>query len=372
MSLDILPTELILMIEKNLHSQKDRNALIRTSPRFALMFDEKLYKSCSAQEHSYIILWAAKRGLEGTIHKCLKAGAKIPRRDRFRSHLIDRDAPESLSVIPRHPKSHPLTAAAEFGSLSCVNLFLEKGVNPNLLDEHYETPLRQAAGNGHVNVVELLLSSDALAFTGAFKLRRPLKIAAARGHLPVLKALFSFLGSGDRNLTVKDAAQIILYEGLWHSKVSVVRYALKQGADVNDENSEFVLRFAPDLRPDDPPEKTRSRLVQGHKTGVTVRGIPTAGWSNLIPNTLHAALVGGDRRLIDLIIDTGYDITQIGSILRYAVLRRENVLISKLMNMGVNITSKILYESVCGEDLVMKEFMKTTLEKTMEELGLNN
>ncbi|KAJ5796265.1 uncharacterized protein N7518_004805 [Penicillium psychrosexuale] len=355
MSLDILPTELILMIEKNLHSQKDRNALIRTSARFALMFDEKLYKSCSAQEHSYIILWAAKRGLEGTIRKCLKAGAKIPRRDRFRSHLIDRDAPESLSVIPRHPKSHPLTAAAEFGSLSCVNLFLEKGVNPNLLDEHYETPLRQAAGNGHVNVVELLLSSDALAFTGAFKLRRPLKIAAARGHLPVLKALFSFLGSADRNLTVKDAAQIILYEGLWHSKESVVRYALEQGADVNDENSEFVLR-----------------LVQGHKIGVTVRGIPTAGWSNLIPNTLHAALVGGARRLVDLVLASGYDITQIGPILRYAVLRRENVLISKLMNMGVNITSKILCESVCGEDLDMKEFMKGTLEKTMEELGLNN
>lgn len=291
MSLVNLPTELILMIESNLDSPKDLNSLIRTSPRFALVFDDKLYKNRTAHEHAYIILWAAKRGLDGTIRKCLNAGAKITRRDRFRSHLADRDAPEVLNIIPRHPKSHPLTAAAEIGSLSRVRLLLNQGVDPNLLDDHYETPMRQAAGNGHVHVVELLLSHDEAAFTGAFKLRRPLKLAAACGHLPVLKALMSFLERDDRNLTVKDAAQIILYEGLWHRKENVITYALDKGADVNNDNSEFVLRFAPDLRPDELPERSRPKLLQTHKIGANIRGIITNGWSHNIPNTLHAALL---------------------------------------------------------------------------------
>ncbi|KAJ5940142.1 hypothetical protein N7516_000310 [Penicillium verrucosum] len=307
MSLHNLPTELLLMIESNLDSPKDLNALICTSSRFALLFDDKLYKNRTANEHRDIILWAAKRGLDSTIRKCLNAGAKITRRDRFRSHLAHRDDPEALRVIPRNPKSHPLTAAAEIGSLSCVRLLLDQGVNPNFLDEHYETPMRQAAGNGHVHIVKLLLSHNEAAFTGAFKLRRPLKLAAARGHLPVLKALFTFLERDYRNLTVKDAAQIILYEGLWHRQGDVVKYALEKGADVNNENSEFVLRFAPDLRPEELPDRPRLKLLQAHKCREEVQGDSTPGWSSHVPNTLHAALLGGDADLVQLILDNGFE-----------------------------------------------------------------
>lgn len=369
MSLDLLPTELILMIESNLETLRDRNSLICTSPRFALIFEDKLYQNRTAHEHAYIILWAAKRGLDGTIRKCLKAGAKIALRDRFRSHLSDTNDPERLGVIPRHPKSHPLTAAAEIGSISCVRLFLKAGVNPNLLDEHYETPMRQAAGNGHVNVVKLLLASrHGSEFYGAFKLRRPLKLAAARGHLPVLEALFSFLERADRVLTVKDAAQIILYEGLWHCKENVVRYALEKGADVNDHNEEFVLRFAPDLRPEVPPESPRPKLIQAHKSGMTIRGTNTPGWSAHTPNTLHAALIGGDMDLVQLILDHGFDISQIRPILQYAVFQRESRFITMLMKMGVTITSNMLHESVYGGDPVLREFMKKPIQKILEEL----
>ncbi|CAG8892682.1 unnamed protein product [Penicillium egyptiacum] len=369
MSFVLLPTELILMIESNLHSLEDRNSFVRTSPRFTLIFEDRLYQDCSAHELDWIILWAAQRGLDGTIRKCLRAGAKITRLDRFRSHRRDRDAPESLSVIPRHPKSHPLTAAAEVGSMSCVSLLLAKGVNPNLLDEHYETPMRQAAGNGHVDIVKLLLDSGPEAFSGAFKLRRPLKFAAARGHLPVLKALFSFLKAEDRILTVKDAAQIILYEGLWHCEESVVRYALEQGADVNDEELEFALRFAPDLRPDEYPMRPRIKLVQSYKFGVTIRGIPTPGWSTQVPNTLHAAMMGGDPDLVELILDQGFNIAHVGPALRHAVLRSETALLSKLMKLGVTVTSKDLYDAV-SEGVYNSDSMKKHVERTMEELGL--
>ncbi|KAJ5603863.1 hypothetical protein N7537_006819 [Penicillium hordei] len=370
MSLLHLPTELVLMIESDLDSLKDLNSLTRTSPRFALMFDDKLYKNRTAHQHAYIILWAAKRGLHGTIYKCLNAGAKITRRDRFRSHLADRDAPEVLNVIPRHPKSHPLTAAAEIRSLSCTHLLLDQGVNPNLIDEHYETPMRQAAGNGHVHIVELLLSHDEAIFTGAFKLRRPLKIAAARGHLPVLKALISFLERKDRNLTVKDAAQIILYEGLWHRKKNVVTYALEEGADVNDENSEFVLRFAPDLRPDELPERPRPKLLQGHKIGVNIRGIITNGWSHHTPNTLHAALLGGDGDLVQLILDYGFEMARVKPILQDAIVQENTEIISQLTNLGVTLTSEMFQRSLDGIHPDLRDFLKTRIGKIMEELGL--
>lgn len=370
MSLVNLPTELILMIESNLDSPKDLNSLIRTSPRFALVFGDKLYKNRTAHEHAYIIIWAAKRGLDGTIRKCLNAGAKITRRDRFGSHLADRDAPEVLNVIPRHPKSHPLTTAAEIGSLSCVRLLLDQGVNPNLLDEHYETPMRQAAGSGHVLIVELLLSHDEAAFTGAFKLRRPLKLAAARGHLTVIKSIFSFLERGDRNLAVKDAAQIILYEGLWHRKEDIVTYALEKGADVNDENSEFVLRFAPDLRPDELPERPRPKILQGHKIGVKIRGMITNGWSHNTPNTLHAALLGGHGNLIQLILDHGFEMTRVKPILQDAIFRENTQIVSQLTNLGVTLTSEMFHESLDGVDPELKGFLETRMGKIVKELGL--
>ncbi|KAJ5383777.1 hypothetical protein N7517_001688 [Penicillium concentricum] len=286
MSLVHLPAEIILMIESHLDSKKDLNALIRTSPHFALMFEGKLYKTNTAHQHVFVISWAAHRGLAGTIHKCLKAGAKLTLRDRFRSHLRARNAPEIMNIIPRHPRSHPLTAAAAIGSMSCVRLLLKQGVNPNLLDEYYETPMRQAAGNGHVNVVKHLLDKYPDSFTGAFKLRRPLHFAAARGHMDVLKALSSFLEQSPQQLTVKESAQIILYEGLWHRHEDVVRYALRKGADVNNESLTPTLRFAPDIRSGERPDRPRTRLVQAHKTIEKINGVKTPGWSGEISNPL--------------------------------------------------------------------------------------
>ncbi|KAJ5164279.1 uncharacterized protein N7500_006109 [Penicillium coprophilum] len=369
MSFVHLPTEIILMIESYLDSKKDLNALIRTSPRFTTMFGEKLYKANTAHEHNYVILWAAKRGLDGTIRKCIKAGAKITLRDRFRSHLRNTNAPEIMNVIPRHPKSHPLTVAAEIGSMSCVRLLLNQGVNPNILDEHYETPMRQAAGNGHVHIVQYLLGRYEGAFVGAFKLRRPLHLAAARGHMDVLKALFSFLQRPRQFLAVKEAAQIILYEGLWHCKEDVVKYALQNGADVNDESLTPTLRFAPDVCANELPHRPRPRLLQAHKTRERIQGIETPGWSAEISNTLYAALIGGDENLLRLIFDHGCDLARLGpEALRYAILRREHRLISQLMGMGITFTPKVLGKGLENESLVWEHMMRNILN----ELGFEH
>ncbi|KAJ5835711.1 hypothetical protein N7447_001737 [Penicillium robsamsonii] len=364
MSLFYLPTEIILMIESYLDTKKDLNALIRSSPLFTLMFEEKLYKTNTAHEHEFVVSWAAHRGLEGTIRKCLKAGAKITVRDRFRSHLRARNAPEIMNVIPRHPKSHPLTSAAGIGSMSCVRLLLKQGVNANLLDEHYETPMRQAAGNGHVKIVKYLLDKQPDAFTGAFKLRRPLHIAAARGHMGVLKALFSFLEESPQDLTVKEAAQIILYEGLWHCEEDVVRYALGKGADVNSASLTPTLRFAPDIRANEHPHRQRLILVQAHKTREMIDGVETPGWSGEISNTLYAALLGGDENLVKLIFDHGCDLARLGpEALRYAILQRERRPITRLMDMGITFTPKALGTGLENESLVWEQMMRNILKE---------
>ncbi|KXG48209.1 uncharacterized protein PGRI_020790 [Penicillium griseofulvum] len=365
MSLEWLPTELILMIESNIESKKDLNALICTNTRFFLMFEDKLYKTNTAKEHAAIILWAAKRGLSGTILKCLTAGATVPLLDRFKSHLKDRNAPESITVLPRYPKPHPLTVAAEIGSMPCVRLLIRQGVNPNFLDDNYETPMRQAAGNGHVKVVKFLLK-DADAFTGEFKLRRPLKLAAARGHLEVLKVLFSFLDEAPRLLTVKDAAQIIMYEGLWHCHEDVVKFALSKGADVNDESPKPTLRFISDLRSDEHPYRQPFKLTQKHKTIQMIDGVETPGWVCEIPNPLYAALLSRNERILLLMFDYGCDLQQLGpEALRYAILKKDHVLISRLLRMGMIFTPR----SFSGGFEQQSQKWENLMMSNMNELG---
>jgi hypothetical protein len=95
-----------------------------------------------------IIIWAARKGFAGTIRKCLSAGSKILR--RFARISLTQDS---------EPASAATVKGCGFGLRGMTfkasgKLILAKGVNANFLDEHYETPMRQAAGNGHVDVVQ--------------------------------------------------------------------------------------------------------------------------------------------------------------------------------------------------------------------------
>ncbi|KAJ5513409.1 hypothetical protein N7463_002961 [Penicillium fimorum] len=329
MSLVHLPTEIILMIESHLGTKKDLNAPIRISPRFTLMFEDKLYKFNTAQRHEYVISWTIDRDLDGTIRKCLRAGAMITLRDPFKSHLRTSNAHEIMEIIPRHPRAQPLTLAARMGSMVCVRLLLEQSVNANLLHEHYESPIRLAAENGHVKVVKYLLNKHPNAFTGTFKLREALLGAAGQGYL-----------------NVKEAAQIILYGGLWNHEEDVVIYALRKGADVNDESLSPTFRFSPDIRANERPDRPRPKLVQAHKTRENVHGIETFDWSVEIPNTMYAALLRGDENLLELIFDHGCDLVRLGpEALGYAILWRGRGLIIRLMEMGVTFTQGPWYGS---------------------------
>lgn len=59
------------------------------------------------------------------------------------------------------PDSTPIVQAAKFGMKAITELLLKKGICVNQRDAHGITPLEAAAGNNHVEVVQLLLEHGA-------------------------------------------------------------------------------------------------------------------------------------------------------------------------------------------------------------------
>ncbi|MBT3219100.1 MAG: hypothetical protein HN348_08420 [Proteobacteria bacterium] len=87
-----------------------------------------------------------------------------------------------------------LSVAARKGTLECVQLLLDLGANPNVVESadsmSYNpgrSPLAGAAENGHLQVVELLLSAGAVVETEED--RSPLALAAENGHLEILQLI---------------------------------------------------------------------------------------------------------------------------------------------------------------------------------------
>jgi ankyrin repeat protein len=70
---------------------------------------------------------------------------------------------------------------------------LKCGANPNCLTSWNATPLHYAAGNGFLEIVQLLLSHHALILFSTIFGRTPCHIAAASGHLKVIFILLIYL-----------------------------------------------------------------------------------------------------------------------------------------------------------------------------------
>jgi hypothetical protein len=310
MVLENLPMEIVLCIAKNLTKLKDVNAIVCTHPRLMNQLDDELYKrDAKADDGGAAALWAAEKRQVGTLRKAVIAGAQIPKSDRFNTQVKPSDFVESLTPIPRFPKAHPIIAAAISGSKSCIRYLIRYGVYPNFLDDRFTTPIQAAAARGKVGVVKMLLTEHPEVFRGAFTLRRSLKAAAQWGHMEVVHIIFSYLESplSGGHLPIKLAAQIVLYEALWHDQPEIVLYALWKGAAVNEMNCEATLWFAADVAPWERVSRERRTLRQEHKAKRRILGQWVCSWREYDPDVMDAALTGCNCALVGLIIQAGFN-----------------------------------------------------------------
>ncbi len=84
-----------------------------------------------------------------------------------------------------------LRACAYSGNLTVVQHLLVEGVDPNVADQRGRTALSLASGQGHITVVEALLSGGAWVdpHEDYDVYETPLMTAACNGHLEVVKML---------------------------------------------------------------------------------------------------------------------------------------------------------------------------------------
>ncbi|KAJ5753429.1 uncharacterized protein N7511_007582 [Penicillium nucicola] len=309
MSILWLPMEIVLDIAENLTKLKDINSLVLAHSRLKNQLEFYLYKVDAELHEGGAALWGAEKGQLRTLRKSVIAGAKIPKSDHFKTHAKGIDFVETLSPIPRYPKTHPITAAAMSGSKKCVRYLIRYGIYPHFLDDHFVTPIQAAAAKGHVEVVRMLLKHYPEVYKGAFTLRRTIKSATIFGHMKVLAVVFDYLESpkSGSGLSVELAAQIVLFEALWHNKPNAVFFALDKGADVNAKNGEAALWFVTDVAPWERVSRERRILRQEHKSKKFILGQRVCGWRQHNSDIMDAAMTGQNAELTRLMFDAGYE-----------------------------------------------------------------
>lgn len=84
-----------------------------------------------------------------------------------------------------------LRTASYNGDVAQVKRLLQEGVDPNVTDEYHRTALSLAAGQGHIGVIEVLISNGAWVdpHEDYDTYETPLMAAVTEGHLDIVKRL---------------------------------------------------------------------------------------------------------------------------------------------------------------------------------------
>ena len=139
MALSLLPTELLISTANHLSSPQDLNCLAKTSRLLYQITNPILYKNEIFHNKSSALLWAAERGKLAPCSRLLSEGANPNIKD---SH-----------------KRTPMSWAAGNGHADVVSILISTTqTDPNARDAYFQTPLFWAAGNGHAEIVKLLLT----------------------------------------------------------------------------------------------------------------------------------------------------------------------------------------------------------------------
>jgi ankyrin repeat protein len=152
---------------------------------------------------------AARQGNLKEVRRQLAWGVNVNK-----SHLFTRDT--------------PLIEAAANGHMEVVKLLIENGADVNLKGEAWYGPLHAAAAKGHLEVVKILLENGA--DVNIFHHNKPLHNAAMNGHIEVARILLAH--GADINAKGTDEAAP-LHTAVSNNQLEMVKWLLSKGANVN-------------------------------------------------------------------------------------------------------------------------------------------
>jgi len=121
-----------------------------------------------------------------------------------------------------------LIEAAANGHMDVVNLLIENGADVNLKGEAWYGPLHAAAAKGHIEVVKILLENGA--DVNIFHQNKPLHDAAMNGHIEVAEILLAH--GADINAKGTDEAAP-LHTAVSNNQLAMLKWLLSKGANVN-------------------------------------------------------------------------------------------------------------------------------------------
>ena len=131
----------------------------------------------------------------------------------------------------RRPKTTPLHAACYNGDLKGVSVFLEMGVNAELVDVDGNAPLHTASRMGHADIVEKLStkSSSTVLNMKNSDGQTPLNLACECDKISVIRVLLQHGASLNKATNGKTPLHIACERGC----LEIVKLSLEHGADVN-------------------------------------------------------------------------------------------------------------------------------------------
>ncbi|CAG8902728.1 unnamed protein product [Penicillium egyptiacum] len=220
MSIEILPTELILLIASVLPCESSLVALALSNRRLYEICNPFLYQYNVLHGHSSALNWAAENDRIDTLQKALDAGAPL---------LMGRPLNEDPSLF----KPHPLSLAAKKGHTNIVRYMVDRGVSPDITTRELLTPLALAAARGHASLVTYLLQVGARQGIKDARGRRPVFLAASQGHTEVVELLLS----APKELGNKPDKEELMTEAFLAAvqaeQVPVVQLLFAHGAQLN-------------------------------------------------------------------------------------------------------------------------------------------